>query len=335
MRINPVLLAGFDIDELPSEHAPAVIRTNYSCYWPETRQVVDDLWGARLHRIFERAYQKRQEKLPPIFLDRWREWSGIPLDGFGHAAVTSGASEPIKDLVLTGGIPFRTSRGAVYLFEGEYDGYWQFAKSVGRRYVHVPRNLKAALAVRYGENATFWISQPSAIDGDYWPELDQFLIEMKRRHPHVRIYLDVTYVGGVSRVQPIDPSRHPNVRAVVFSLSKPFGVYYHRIGGIWSRDEIPTMSANVWFMNPFSLCVGWELMARFGVDEIPKKYHRDQLTVVRAAKQDRLLPPEAQAANVIITAHSPVGDAEFRRAPDHYRWCVTPGLDRLVNGGVN
>ena len=38
---------------------------------------------------------------------------------------------------------------------------------------------------------------------------------------------------------------HPNVRAVLWSLSKPFGVYYHRIGGIWSRDEIPTMNDSI------------------------------------------------------------------------------------------
>ena len=94
------------------------------------------------------------------------------------------------------------------------------------------------------------------------------------------------------------------------------------------------MAANVWFMNPFSLCVGWELMARYAVTELPKKYRCDQIAVVLTAVQNGLLPSEAQAANVIITAHSPVGDAAFRRAPGHYRWCITPGLDQRINGGA-
>lgn len=323
-----------DIDELPEEPCGNVVRTNYSCYWPETRDVLDDLWGSRPHRLYERAFARRQENLPRRFLERWRDWSGIQLpdDQFPHASVTAGASEPIKDLTLTGGIPGRQTRGAVYVFEGEYEGYGHFAQSIGRRVVTVPRDIDAALALRYGQNAMFWVSQPSAIDGDYWPELDAFLTAMARRHPLVRFYLDVTYVGSVRRAEPIRPSSHPNVRAVVFSPSKPFGIYYHRVGGVWSRDPIPTMAGNKWFMNPFSVAVASELMRRYTVDELPRKYHPVQLAVIRAAKQDGLLPREAGPANVVIAAHSPVGPDAFKRAEGHYRWCLTPGIDRIING---
>ena len=60
--------------------------------------------------------------------------------------------------------------------------------------------------------------------------------------------------------------------AVIFSLSKPFGVYYHRIGGVLTRAEVPTLRGHLWFKNLFSLHLGERLMAAHGARELPARY---------------------------------------------------------------
>src|SRR5918999_601042 len=65
--------------------------------------------------------------------------------------------------------------------------------------------------------------------------------------------------------------RSPSLGAVFFSLSKAFGVYYHRIGGVLSRAPLPGLEGNRWFKNVFSLALGTLLLERFGVRELPAR----------------------------------------------------------------
>jgi hypothetical protein len=80
----------------------------------------------------------------------------------------------------------------------------------------------------------------------------------------IHVIVDLTYVGAVADPVDID-LRSPAVEAVVWSLSKPFGVYYHRVGGLVARAEIPTLRGHHWFKNLFSVHLGERLMAAHGV----------------------------------------------------------------------
>ena len=60
--------------------------------------------------------------------------------------------------------------------------------------------------------------------------------------------------------------------ALVFSLSKPFGVYYDRIGGVLCRDPMPSLFGNQWFKNLTSLQLGAALLERHDVFDLPRRY---------------------------------------------------------------
>jgi hypothetical protein len=87
------------------------------------------------------------------------------------------------------------------------------------------------------------LSQPSAIDGNLWPGYGDFLQHMAERHPQVEVMLDLCYVGLLARDYAIEIG-YPNIVRLFFSLSKIFGVYYHRMGGVFSKREIPGLCAS-------------------------------------------------------------------------------------------
>ncbi len=305
-------------------------RTVYSLYYPETRAVVDRLWSEHHHEWYERAYEKHQDAMHVEFLETWRAWSGLDLgDAFPHAYPTSGASEPIKDLLLP--------PGALHTFAGDYEGYGILAHERGMQVVTHERSVLAARET-FGEHDQFWVSFPSAIDGCIWPDLDAFLDEMRARAPAVRVYLDVTYVGATKTPVKVDARRHTNVAAVVFSLSKPMGVYYHRIGGCVSRTPMGTLVGNLWFKNLFSLKLGTALMKEHGVTALPTKYAPIQARVLELLIANGRVPDAARASDVVLLAHAPHGVAsseEFMRAKGHHRFCLTEGMDKMIKGETN
>ncbi len=299
-------------------------RTVYALYWPETHACVEALWGSRPHAMYERAYEKHQDALHLEFLSTWRAWNGLGLgDAFPHAYPTSGASEVLKDLILP--------PGKLHLFDGDYEGYAAIARDRGMEVVAHPRTLDAARA-DFGPHDQFWISNPSAIDGCIWPDFDAFVEALAGHAPQVRVFLDVTYVGATKVRVTLEPARHANIAAVAFSLSKPFGVYYHRIGGCVSRAPIATLWPNLWFKNLFSLRLGTELMKRYAVTELPERHAALQATVLERAKGTGRAPQSAVASDVVILAHSPEGADEFRRSPGHHRYCLTEGMDKHLRG---
>ncbi len=58
----------------------------------------------------------------------------------------------------------------------------------------------------------------------------------------------------------------------MISHSKPFGGYYHRVGGVLARRERPSLFGNRWFKNLLSLAWGTEMMRRHDVQALPRNY---------------------------------------------------------------
>lgn len=297
-----------------------MLRTVYSFYFPETARVVGELWASRPHGWYERAWE-HDDRRDLALLDRWRRWSGLNLGGFEHAYVAHGASEAIKDLTV--------NVGRVHVFAGDYEGYAAFARARDLEVVVHPRGM-AAVEAEHRDGDVWWISDPSAIDGDHWPDLPGFLDAMRERWPAVRVRLDMIYIGCVRRLNPVDPSAYPNVDAVVFSLSKPFGVYRHRIGGVFSRRPILSLEGNRWFNNIFSVELAIALMDRHPPAELPSRYAGVQEQVVEALKSAGTLPPDATPCNAVLLARSATGDPAYARAPGALRYCLTPEIDALV-----
>ena len=72
------------------------------------------------------------------------------------------------------------------------------------------------------------------------------------------------------------PPDSPAVQALAFSLSKPFGVYYDRIGGVLCRNAMPSLFGNQWFKNLTSLQLGAALLERHDVFDLPRRYKNVQ-----------------------------------------------------------
>jgi histidinol-phosphate/aromatic aminotransferase/cobyric acid decarboxylase-like protein len=307
-----------------------VTTTVYSLYWPETRRAVESLWSSKPHGWYERNYSKIQDGMHEPFLAAWRDWSLVNLAGaFPHGYPVNGASEAIDHLILNPTL----APGRLHFFDGDYEGYARVAECRGMSVIAHPRSIEAAKSRRFRPGDVFWISHPSAIDGEYWDGLDGWLSEMSRRHPKVRVFLDVTYQGAVKRVHRLSPAAHPNVAAVVFSLSKPFGVYYHRVGGVFCREPVESLWGNLWFKNLFSIHLGLELMRRHSVSDLAHRYASTQEKIHRDLVAAGTLPPQSIPSNVVLLARNGTGQEAHRRAEGHYRFCLSPAMDKLINGG--
>jgi hypothetical protein len=180
----------------------------------------------------------------------------------------------------------------------------------------------------------FCVSEPSARDGEHWPHLGAFLARLQRLNPGVRVALDATYVGLV-RSPTAFPVDHPNVDTVLFSLSKPFGLYRYRVGGAFTRLTWPAFAYNHWFNNLFGLKLGLKLMGRHARGELPGRYAEHQAALVAHLVSRGLLPADAEPSNVLLLARSrqELAEPRYNRAPGLSRYCLTPGLHHLVHGG--
>jgi len=309
-----------------------VTRTVYGLYYPETRRIVDALWAERPHDWYERNYTGRQDAMHRPCFERWRAWTGAAGvtigDGFPHEYPTAGASEAIHALLA-----LHAARGGkrIHVFAGEYEGYSYLGQALGLDVIvhsRDPELYRGSLARAARPGDVFWLSQPSSIDGNLWAGFDRFRDWLASETPGAKLVVDVTYVGAVA-IEPRVDLDHDVVQAVVFSLSKPFGVYYHRIGGIVSRAEVPTLRGHHWFKNLFSVHLGERLMAAHPARDLPTRYLALQHETIDHCIADGEVPPTARASDVVMLAHAPPdgeGFAEYARG-EGLRFCLSQGMD--------
>ena len=304
----------------------------YGLVLPETRAMTRRLWAEQPDILFEWAYEDSQDQAHLTFLDAWQGWvspqvSG--LSGFRHRYVTNGSSEGIRESIWSLASAGRASTGGPYLhvFAGEYEGYAAYARAAGITVVTHDRNAWRDVEHDPAGAHRWYVSQPSAIDGNVWLDFSRFMRTMEERD--VEVAVDLAYVGATDRQLSIDLSR-PNVPYVFFSLSKIFGVFYHRIGGVLSRSPMLGLEGNKWFKNMFSLYLGTSLLRETASPStLPARYRHVQREACRTLAERHGIPLDP--SDVILLASSPPGpypDA-FRRGSS-YRWCLTPTMDHLL-----
>lgn len=330
-----------DADRKAALLAAGASGTIYSFVMPESEAALEavlDRDRAALLDLYREAWTQKQDAMHRDYLDGWLDWSRpvVRLDGaaFPFRYPSAGASEGIFKLMSE---EAAAGRSDVHLFEGEYEGFRAFAEALGLNVVLHPRERWPEMAAALGGRAQCWISQPSAIDGAVWPHFDAFTAALAERSPEARLFVDLTYVGSVARDYLIDCDR-PNIPAIVFSHSKPFGGYYHRVGGVLSRAERPSLFGNRWFKNLLSLAWGTEMMRRHGVHDLPRRYWSVQEEAARRCGEALGVPLEPADIALLGTApadprHGDLvrslwrGSAAERRA----RLCLTPAMATLVD----
>jgi len=328
-----------------------VTKTVYSTVYPEVERVYLDVYGnrERMRSLFEDAYTSRQDGMHEALIGGYVNWAKdvVPIDRkvFAHAYPTSGSSEAIRETIAYHGNTQYRSFGqggdtcpTINVFKGEYEGYKAYAEAHNVRLVEHDRNsYQASLSWRDMTGEKFYLSQPSGIDGNIWKGYDDFMDFLARTQPQLKVMLDLAYVGTFANPDTVIDTTHKNIEAIFFSLSKTFGTYYHRIGGMFSKKDFPGLLGNMWFKSLPAIEVGAELMRNFGIQELPRKYKPLQEDLVRDLGRE--FGDGIEASDVILLATQPVSpeDDDFKKQltrVDRVRYCLTPRLEKAIKQSV-
>jgi len=304
--------------------------------------------AARRHHLeqFRDAWTGKQFASHEVFIERWMAWAApvvaIDAAGFPWRYPTAGGSEALFHVIAAYGNRARSEKfnPEVHVFSGEYEGYKAYAEACGIAVIEHRRADWQSIGRALPATALFCLSQPSAIDGNVWPHANDFLALLAAGHNQPRVLLDVTYVGAIAEA-PLArfAADSPAVQALAFSLSKPFGVYYDRIGGVLCRNAMPSLFGNQWFKNLTSLQLGMALLDRHGVFDLPRRYKNIQREA--AARIGRRLGLTLSLSDVIVLAQADPNKtpdralADFLRRPAgdanaSLRLCLTPAMAEMI-----
>jgi len=337
-----------------------VSKTIYSLVMPETEDAFSDVVDGKFSlgkddatsrdvffSLFREGWTQKQDVLHESFFFHWRKWTEKVVRGdweqFPYRYPTAGASEGLRDLISSYGNRARVEGFVpqIRVFTGEYEGYAAYARA---NYIPIffhARGDWGKMIDATEETDQVYLSNPSAIDGNVWDDFELFARELYRLKPKAEIILDLTYVGCVGRDFSI-PISSPNIKSVVFSLSKPLGAYYHRIGGCFSRVESLGLFGNKWFKNITSLALGEAMMRLYDVQFLPRKYAEFQKKAIGEFSKKagfRLDPCDVflLGAAKMPKNPTPLQEYLFRDNGEGglVRACLTPTMAGLVDPRLN
>jgi|688.fasta_scaffold209768_2 hypothetical protein len=159
-----------------------------------------------------------------------------------------------------------------------------------------------------------YISNPSAIDGNFVQEWDS-LLENKR------IILDCAYLGTTSTKE---IKINKNVETVLLSLSKTFGLYENRIGFIFTNRPLPLLHGIIYdncYFNISSCILTMNLLDKFPLGHIHNLY-KDQQNII--CGQYNLQP-----SDVCFIASSTDDKYSFYKRKNTNRLCLTEKIQLL------
>lgn len=303
-------------------------KTVYSFTFPETAKMFHDTVNQpAFDSRFERPWESNKPEITDDFFGTWRRWTASVVSdtsAFSYSYPTNGSSEGIREIINHYANTMRLQSKTPYIvtLDGEYEGYKAFAQPLGIQVNSYEYSLFVRAIPNFPQNTLVILSNPSAVNGNLIKDFDLILHTIAYDRPDIQVMIDLTYVGCVPHTNYHIDLNHDCVKYVVFSLSKPFGVYYHRIGGCFSKEEIPGLYGNMWFRNLSSLLFGAALMKQYAVDELPKKY-------LDLAKQS--LPVDLNHSDVWLLGNLQTASPElltkykdFLRTEDSIRICLTP-----------
>lgn len=286
-------------------------RTIYSICWPETAMGLKEMASVDISDRFTQTWSKKQDKMHVPYLNKWREvmQQFVVFDEqLKYSYPTNGSSESISNQIHH----LNTQGKRLVVFEQEYEGYTMIAKNIGMPCLVIKReNFQQAIKDLNKQSDVFFISQPSSIDGCYWDEFPQFLAQMEKQE--IDLYVDLAYAGFFSH-QCIDLTNKKCVAGVFFSLSKLFGVYYHRIGGCFLRQENPLLWPMLWFKNLHSIEYAMMLLNKFE----EKKY--DSIRKDIKLYQERFAKIITDKYNVTVKCSDIALIIMIKYEPDNHPW---------------
>jgi histidinol-phosphate/aromatic aminotransferase/cobyric acid decarboxylase-like protein len=305
-------------------------KTVYSICYPETKECLQAfLQNPDIHTWYQETWSKKQDSIHHEFFEQWKNWVSPAIDinwlKFNHSYPTAGSSEAIREQIV-----YLNSKGKnIVVFEGEYEGYEAISGAVGQKVKKIKREFYfAELMDLDKETDVFFISQPSSIDGNFWLDFDSFMTNTNKLG--ISVYVDLAYVGASIQAKKLNLD-YPNIEGIFFSLSKVYGVYYHRIGGVFLKKPNSLLYGNMWFKNIFAMKYGQSLMAKY-----PIHYFDDKLSLIQDEALEHLAEYSLKKSDVYIIATTKNEEKDWqqeyirnRNNPD-IRVCLSPLMEKLL-----
>lgn len=235
------------------------------------------------------------------------------LDGFEHAYPNHGSS--LSMFTLMAEWKANGSLKHLAVLDGEYEGYSAYADALQipvKHYHELPKTPTV------GE--VWFVSNPSALDGN-WIGEEQWQQFVASGH---QIVYDAAYVG-LTTPREIDVSAS-NIRAVLTSPSKIYGVFRHRYTGItYTREPVKALYGTKWFKDIPALLDTLKLYETFAPSQLAERYQPIQQEMIRALSTK--LGRAVMVSDVLLLAHSsfdPRNDSldRFQRGKN-YRFGLT------------
>lgn len=292
----------------------------YSYQYPETRDTISLLWEQKPHFLFDDSYKQTQDGKENIFYDEFKNWTKdfIDFNDYQIFYPTAGSSEAIREVIWT----LKKNNKRLILFENDYEGYLSFAKNAEIEYLIINRDEYQKYNNK--NNDVFILSNPSSIDGKFWNEYNNFIDFLEKKN--IKCYIDLCYIGCCPKMNHIKLNKNVVIGCFI-SLSKSFGVYYHRIGGLITNNVELGLVGNQWFKNMFSLELGIKLMKQYPVEFLPKKYLKIKEEVNMKIEKElgiKIIPND-----VILFSISNNIIEEYKRGLIS-RICITPMIDKII-----
>ena len=250
----------------------------------EVTEIVCALHNARADIIWQSLETRMQNAVKLI--DTWFDWAKDTVmpdrSSFMYAYPTNGASESIRTVINDFGIGAKR-HPLVCTFNAEYEGFSAYAKAAHIEVRQLNRGkteqdwrdvIDKISELSRTRDVLFGVTQPSSLNGCIWSEFNAFMQELSDRAPSISVMLDITYLGCTAERIPRILTDFAVVKNIAFSLSKPGGMYYDRIGGLLSKHARPSLEANARHLNPDSVLYGIQWMKDYAAGEIPGKYRQ-------------------------------------------------------------
>lgn len=310
-------------------------KTIYSICYPQTQKCIDDfLKNPEIPSWYTHTWTKKQDVIHHDFIHTWKKWShgGVNVDwkDFPQFYPTAGSSEAIREQI----VHLHSKGHCLVVFEGEYEGYEAMANAINMPLIKLKRKtdreslLLELKRLDFSKDVLF-LSQPSSIDGNFWSDYDFFMSQAQ----DLKTYVDLTYLGATQPKEKINLF-YKNIEGIFFSLSKIFGVYYHRIGGVLLKSTNPLLYGNMWFKNILSIKLGQKILEDFPIYSNHEKMKMIQSQAIEKIRKEYSVEIVPSDVFIIGTMENKAQQwqKEFIRQPDEnfIRICLSPIMEEIL-----
>ena len=203
----------------------------------------------------------------------------------------------------------------IFVPSGDYEGYQYQAENYGIETVHFDINGPLP------SGQWVFLSCPSAIDGN---EISEAILTSLCADN--RTIIDYAYHGLTSTRTRVTPQ---NVWGALWSMSKPYGLFYRRVGFAWLSEPVPALHSTRWFKNPEALLAAAKVVKEFSPADgwIYDTSRKHQIQAIELCKPyfDGLVPSDC-----LLLANTRIKAETWRRDGQTARICVSPAIEHLA-----